>query len=36
MLTSVTALKPILIQSPFFSQVPLHSRGELLFGLAEG
>jgi hypothetical protein len=24
------------IQTPFFSQVPLHSRGELLFGLAEG
>jgi len=24
------------IQNPFFSQIPLHSRGELLFGLAEG
>lgn len=24
------------IQSPYLSQIPLHSRGELLFGLAEG
>jgi len=24
------------IQSPLFNQLPLHSRGELLFGLAEG
>jgi hypothetical protein len=24
------------LQSPYFSQIPVHSRGELLFGLAEG
>jgi len=28
--------KVLKIQAPIFLQIPLHSRGELLFGLAEG